>query len=244
MTDEILPISYEKDAVALQLTGINHSISKDGWITKLDTLSVPNVELGEVIQPPTDPFPPFFNNEPPLPPTSEPPVPETEQPDSPTRREAMLTSYDGVFSRDGEVKGMCARWTLNLAAGYVNALQGQSIPSQQVSAGGNANNNNEYYNNLTRLGYSKTTLTGLSKSGVISKITGTTWGYGDVVAYYANDGDPQATHKKYGHTQIYVGDINSPKWATSTKLNYNTDFPYRTRPSNSWNLIIFRAPEE
>ena len=52
MTDEILPISYEKDAVALQLTGINHSISKGGWVTKLETLSVPNVELGEVIQPP------------------------------------------------------------------------------------------------------------------------------------------------------------------------------------------------
>ena len=48
MTDDILPPSYEKDGVDLQINGINHSISKDAWITKVDTLSVPRNSLSNV----------------------------------------------------------------------------------------------------------------------------------------------------------------------------------------------------
>ena len=52
MTDEILPPSYEKDGVALTLTAINHSINTSGWVTKYETLSVPQFRtLGDIIQP-------------------------------------------------------------------------------------------------------------------------------------------------------------------------------------------------
>ncbi len=37
MTDDILPPSYEKDGVDLQIKGINHYISPQAWVTKIDT---------------------------------------------------------------------------------------------------------------------------------------------------------------------------------------------------------------
>lgn len=53
MTDEILPPSYEKNGVAITLTGINHSINTSGWETKFETLSVPRLRpLGTIIPPP------------------------------------------------------------------------------------------------------------------------------------------------------------------------------------------------
>ena len=69
------------------------------------------------------------------------------------------------------------------------------------------------------------------------------WGYGDVVVYYATEGDKDATHVKYGHTQIYVGDLTSSDWSTSIKDNYKTSFVYDNRKSNKWDFYIFRAPE-
>ena len=62
--------------------------------------------------------------------------------------------------------------------------------------------------------------------------------------YYANDGDTAASHRKYGHAQIYVGSINDVGWSTSTANNYGTSFVYGSRPSNNWDLLVFRAPEE
>jgi hypothetical protein len=61
MTDDILPPSYEKDGVDLQINGINHSISKDAWITKVDTLSVPRNSLSNVSRPPQMPSAPPSN---------------------------------------------------------------------------------------------------------------------------------------------------------------------------------------
>ena len=249
MTDDILPSSYQDDAVDLQLTGLNHSITTTAWTTKLETLSVP-AEGGDgaAIRPQqnksTATTQPATGTTTPLPATVNTPVPPPVNPLSPTRREAMLASYVGVFNRDGEKAAMCARWTANMALGYVKIIKGNTLPSKQISAGGNANNNNEYYNNLTALGYKKTASTGISKSALLSKLSSTTWGYGDVVAYWANDAPTSGknTHYIYGHTQIYVGDINSSGWSSSYKLNYNTDFPYRGRPSSNWNFMVFRAP--
>ena len=247
MTDDILPASYERDGVDLQLTGVNHSISKDAWITKLETISVPAEKLGAPKRPQQNTsaasrqtYSTTTSEN--LPQESITPTPPPVNPESATRREAMEISYNGTFARDGEVSGMCSRWSMNLALGYVDSLKNRPLSSTQINAGGNANNNAEYYNNLTKIGYTKSTSNGLSKAKLLSLLATTTWGYGDVVAYWANDGNPTSSHKKYGHTQIYVGNINSSKWSTSKKTNYNTDFPYRSRPSNNWNYIVFRAP--
>ena len=250
MTNDILPPSYQDDNVDLQVTGVNQKIDSGGWITKLDTLSTPaNKAPGSPSRPAemtsSQAQQQTTTTSTPLPPTTVAPDTPPENPEDPTRREAMKSSYDAVFDRDGEVSGMCAQWTYNLALNYVKYLNGKSLSGNKLRAGGNANNNNEYYKNLTAQGYTKTISTGLSKLNLIAKINSTVWGYGDVVAYYANDysGTGSDTHYKYGHTQIYVGDINTSGWSTSKKTNYNTSFPYNSRLSFNWNLLVFRAPE-
>ena len=251
MTDDILPPSYQNDNVDLQVTGVNQKIDGSAWITKLDTLSVPaNKSPGTPNRPAqqqSTATQQVFSSGAgkPLPPTSVVDPPESLNPESVTRFNAMQEAYNAVFARDGEVGGMCAQWTYNLALNYVKYLNGKTISGNKLRAGGNANNNNEYYNNLTKLGYVKTVSTGISKVTLLSKLSTTTWGYGDVVAYYANDKPITGTntHYKYGHTQIYVGSINSSKWSTSKATNYGATFVYNSRPSNNWNLLIFRAPE-
>lgn len=52
MTDDILPPSYENDGVDLQIKGLNHSITQEAWITKIDTQSVPAEKLGAPKRPP------------------------------------------------------------------------------------------------------------------------------------------------------------------------------------------------
>jgi hypothetical protein len=248
MTDDILPPSYEKDGVDLQLKGVNHKIDSSAWLTEMETLSVPRDVLSPVARPPQQtavkPSQTYTRKTGNLPPTSDVEPPPSSDPTSVTRFDAMQKSYNEVFKRDGQVSGMCARWSYNMAANYVSFLRGGQLVNPQLAAGGNANNNLQYYNNLVKLGYVKSQSTGLTKAACISKIQNTTWGYGDVIAYYANDEPPAGsnTHWKYGHTQIYVGSINSIGWSTSKSTNYNTDFPYRSRQSNNWNLLIFRAP--
>ena len=97
MTDDILPASYENDGVDLQLTGINHSITKEAWITKLETLSVPAEKLGAPTRPKqsrsaatTQVYSTTTSEN--LPQESLTETPPPINPESPTRREAMQTS--------------------------------------------------------------------------------------------------------------------------------------------------------
>jgi len=244
MTNDILPTTYANDGVDLQITGINHKIDKDAWITELTTQSVAAETMTTVARPAelvstaTTQQSSNLSNSLPLSNTE---APASQDPESITRFNAMQSSYNWVFSRDGEVKSMCARWSYNLALNYVKYLKGYNPEKRQLAAGGNANNNQEYYNNLTALGYTKTQSV-VTKSQLLNSLATRTWGYGDIVAYYCNDGPTNMSHVKYGHTQVYVGDINSTKWTTSTQTNYNTDFPYRSRVGDNWTYLIFTAP--
>ena len=51
MTDDILPPSYEKDGVDLQIKSINHNITSQAWTTKLETISTPADKLGPIKRP-------------------------------------------------------------------------------------------------------------------------------------------------------------------------------------------------
>jgi hypothetical protein len=237
-----LPLNYNPNDISLIVSSLSHTVTLDGWKTKVSTMVKPitPITITQDIKPKSTPIPysPDYQF-----PISETQTPPSLNPTSQDRFEAMQKSYNGVFKRDGEVSGMCSRWTYNLATNYVEFLNNRSLkPGGQLNAGGNANNNNEYYLNLVKLGYSKSQSI-VTKNRLIELIETTTWGYGDVIAYWCNDGPKDGSHVKYGHTQIYVGEINSSKWATSTPTNYNTNFPYRTRQGNNWTYIVFRAPE-
>jgi|MDSV01.1.fsa_nt_gb hypothetical protein len=248
ITDDVLPPSYDRESVDLQIRGLNHSIDPSAWTTQVEAFSVPaNKNLAapkrpaQLLSEDTTQYGTGGTGGA-LPNTVLNAAPESTDPTSVARFDAMKKSFNGVFGRDGAVSGMCAQWSYNLAVNYVEFLNGRSLSNPKLRAGGNANQNNEFFNNLTKIGYTKTVSTGLSRAQVNNQLKTTTWGYGDVVVYYANDGDINASHRKYGHAQIYVGSLVGSKWSTSTVDNYGTDFVYRSRPSNNWNFLIFRAP--
>jgi hypothetical protein len=268
ITENILPPSYDEDSVDTIIKGINHSIDTTSWTTKLDTLSTPRPKVlaiantgssGVPLSLLADPFPD------PLPPPGPEVLGEAEQPLSPIRREAMLSSYNGVFGRDresGPDEGLCARWTWNLALNYINFLRGGKLKSPKQNSGGNARDP-EFHNKLTRLGYQKFVTKGLTRDRLGTLLANPAnregvsvpWGYGDVVVYYCNERPPAGTedsHYIYGHAQIYKGDIpptqpiqggkKDSAWATDKKTNYGFPFVYGTRTGDNWNLIVFRAP--
>jgi hypothetical protein len=245
-----LPLTYNSDEVQLIIKSLSHDVSPNGWLTKVETIAGPIFEVlpslstgtysesGEIQTPKSNPAP--SNNTP----TSTTPPPPSLDPNSTSRFLAMQKSYNAVFKSHGQKSGACARWSYNLAKNYISALRGNiQIPGAQIPAGGNANQNLLYYNNLIRLGYTITKVgNNIPKQQVISLINSTTWGYGDIIAYYANDG--VGSHRTYGHTQIYVGTINSSKWATSVPNNYGSAFVYGNRKSNKWDFYVFRAPSK
>jgi hypothetical protein len=251
-----LPLTYNANIIQLIIKSLSHDISPNGWLTKVETIAGPifdidpNIAQGsyEVSQIPQEATSPPSNNTA----TSTTPPPPALDPASTSRFLAMQKSYNAVFKNQGQKSGACARWSYNLAKNYVSALRGNAqIPGAQIPAGGNANQNLLYYNNLVRLGYTMTKVgNNIPKQQVISLINSTTWGYGDIIAYYANDG--AGTHRTYGHTQIYIGSIKGiistsankrdSLWATSVSNNYGNAFVYGNRKSNKWDFYIFRAP--
>ena len=250
-----LPLSYNPSDIKLMVTSLSHTVTLDGWKTKISTIPLPIFKgsestykavgtakssgtFGSVSAASRTSSNSTGNSQP----LSNVEAPASLNPTSKKRFEAMKSAYNQVFKRDGDVASMCARWTYNLARAYtLNLKQLPANIGPQIAAGGNANNNINYYLNLTKLGYSQTKSI-LTKAQLISKIENTTWGYGDVVAYWCNNGPRSESHVKYGHTQIYVGEINRYKWASSKRLNYKTNFPYRSRRGDNWTYIVFRAP--
>jgi hypothetical protein len=156
----------------------------------------------------------------------------------------MQVSFNAVFGRDGEKSGLCARYSYNLALNYCRGLKPtNNIPGIAIAAGGNAKQNNEFWKNLVKLGYTQSKVgQNLSKSRIIEIINTTSWGSGDIFLYFANEGDTSASQVKYAHAQIYVGNLTPSKWSTSVKNNYGGSFIYNKRESNKWDLYIFRAP--
>tara|TARA_R110001592_G_scaffold205344_1_gene455898 strand:+ start:8539 stop:9123 length:585 start_codon:yes stop_codon:yes gene_type:complete len=172
--------------------------------------------------------------------------PTPVNPTDPERLKAIKKSFNGVFSVYGEIGGMCAQWTYNLALNYCRALKNSTaIPGKKLAAGGNANWNKNYWTNLVKLGYTQKKVgTNITTNQCDSILSTTVWGYGDVVIYYATEGNPEASHVKYGHTQIYVGNLTKIFWASSRKENYFASMVYRSKPSNKWDFLILRAPED
>jgi hypothetical protein len=149
----------------------------------------------------------------------------------------------------GETHGKCARGTYNHARNLVQRLRGQpGTQGMGIAAGGNANSPG-YFRNLVALGYTqynqgvmdKATLGGILKNGP----AGAPWGVGDVVTYWSNDGAADSSYRMYGHTQMYAGKLlGVGNWTTDNKYNYGgSSFVYSSKPPNSWNLIIWKAPQ-
>ena len=271
ITENVLPPSYDEDSVDTIIKGINHSIDTTAWITKLDTLSTPRPKVLATATPASSGIPLSLLEDP----FPEPPPPSTtvnlgpsDNPLSPTRREAMSSSYSHVFSEFKESpknEGLCGNWTYNLALNYRLALAEKDLNPEQQFSGIRGGVRQDGFSNLIsgKLGYTKHVTKGLTKAKLESLInnpvnedgTLVPWGYGDIIIYYCNE-KPQSgkiTHYKYGHAQIYKGDIQATQpiqenysdsvWVTDKKTNYGTSFVYSNdeRKGDNWNLIVLRA---
>ena len=259
INDEILPLSYSNDKIGVIIKGVNHSIDINGWITKLETQTSVLPETDSNPSSVSSPSPPSSNDLN-IPQSSTSgnvstqtsqgcgekliiSIPPVNLSNTNVRKLAMEKSYNSVFRQHGEASGMCSRWTYNLALNYTKILRNnQNIPGTKISAGGNANQNTAYFQGLVKLGYKQTKIaSNITKAEIINLVEKQIqYNYGDVIVYYANDGD--GSHRQYGHTQIYVNESSISKWATSTKTNYGGNFIYKGKNSNCWDLYLFRAP--
>ena len=256
--DRLLPINY-RDRIQFIITGISHKIANNDWTTTVTSISgpkwdgvvtkeAPNITVltsnANTTQPSSTSSPA------PTPSTILPPGSTTTENQKSLIKQAADATYVNTPSdaQNNADPAMCGRGTYNVARNLVelqkgrNATQGQNIP-----AGGNANSSG-YWNNLVALGYAQYNIgNNFTKAQVKDYINNgipdasginQSWVEGDVVVYYSSD------NKKY-HTQIYVGDWNTSKWACDRKNNYGTGFVYnnpKKYPQNSYTLIVFKAP--
>ena len=162
-----------------------------------------------------------------------------------TRQEQIVRDALNASFAKGETKGLCAKGTYNHAANYMKLFKGEQ-PNQgmSLSAGGNANQTG-FFNAMVRLGYQQYTGgSGLTRQALDDKLRVGPWNVGDAVTYWASDGDPSKSYVRYGHAQMYVGNITGRgNWTTDNRFNYRGSyFVYKSQPSNSWNLVVFKAP--
>jgi len=168
------------------------------------------------------------------------------------RSAALQAAYDATFSNGEYISGYCGKYTYNHAYNYTRALKGEKLAyGGSLSAGGNANQTG-YFANLIKLGYTMNVVgKNITQDELMSYLKGENYFLGDVVVYWAND-KPKETSSIYGHTQMYIGkgyitEKKSKKgapagWTTDVFTNYGSNFVYRRRGHNCWNLLHFRAP--
>jgi Type VI secretion system/phage-baseplate injector OB domain len=158
---------------------------------------------------------------------------------------AIINTVEATLAA-GEKHGSCARFTYNHAKNYVSGLKGKSMTKGASSvAGGNANGSG-YHAALSSLGYRKLVLGSNISKGELSNALKQDYDIGDIVVYWAANGDAEASCRKYGHTQIFTGAFhqrsNGHKWSTDNRNNYNTYFVYGGKSHSKWNLLLFKAP--
>ena len=149
-----------------------------------------------------------------------------------------------VASGCGEGGGACARYTWNLAKNYHRFLKGLGGLEKREAAGGNAKEK-AYYGRLeSELKYRKiSSSSSVTKADLKSMISSTKWGIGDVICYWSNTSG-SASHRIYGHTQMYVGSNSSSGWACDSKNNYGCGFVYGGKDDNNWSYVAYRSPDK
>lgn len=253
--DRLLPKEYN-NKIEFITVGVSHKIQNNDWVTVLNSITSPtynnspsiNPSLGSVLQVTSSAQQPAPVSPPPV--TNLPLTPSVS-PASGRQKDLVKKALDASFAK-GQTRNKCARGTYNHAVNLTRLQKNQNANlGMIVFAGGNANSSG-YHSNLEQLGYTQYVIgNNLPKSAVTDTINNgpkgpngdrQPWVEGDVVVYWANDGDPNGSYRKYGHTQMYVGDINNSKWATDTLNNYDVGFVYGSRSANNWNLLVFKAP--
>ena len=241
-----LPANYP-DTMEFIITGLSHKVESNVWTTELQTIMQPTIlaDVKAIVPEFTDIQPADTTCGTPV---TNPNVQGTNAPFDNRRLNSMKASYDAVFNSrpDGDA-ALCARYTYNLAYKYIKSLLNQTSPNENlIPSGGNANDN-IYWSNLSKLGYTQIVLgENLTREEAIALINGLQYNVGDVVSYKAkqpNGGNSAETSFLYGHTQIYTGTgITTSGWSSSKPNNYGSGFVYSAKPWNCYKVVLHRAP--
>jgi len=251
-----LPSNYPT-SVEFLIKNIQHEISNNKWYTKLESYCISKGNFTEKTNTSLNTASPvegFIKNNAFNPigqcgaPISFPVPPASTTPPTQIQINAMKKALDAVFTV-GEGDGDCSRYTYNIATDYINSLNNKPIKNGlPVSGKGHAKlpSTRTY---LQSLGYTSYQIgENFTKSGAINSIENffklAKFNIGDIVVYWANDGDQTASHVQYGHIQIYTaGKIPGyGEWASDKKSNFGTNFVYRSKPSECWNIYLLKAP--
>jgi hypothetical protein len=146
--------------------------------------------------------------------------------------EAMRLAGNAIFDQNGNVEGVCARYTYSIASTYSQVLAGKASSGTLTTAGGNARDLS-YRIRLVALGYKQYDIGTISLADLTNLINKGPWEIGDIINYRATSPVEGGAYI-YGHTQIYTGGVitsgggasNGVPWASSLANNYGTGRVY------------------
>jgi len=253
-----LPSNYPT-SVEFLIKNIQHEISNNKWYTKLESYCISKgnfTEKTDISLNTTSPVEGFIENNAFLPigqcgaPISFPIPPASVTPPSLIQKTAMKKALDAVFTA-GEGTTACSKYTYNIATNYINSLNNKPIENGIVvtrKGHAKAASTRTY---LQSLGYTSYKIgENFTKTGTVNSIENffklAKFNIGDIVIYWANDGNQADSWVQYGHIQIYTeGTPGYGKWASDKKTNFgNSNFVYRSKSSECWNIYLLKAPSQ
>jgi hypothetical protein len=155
--------------------------------------------------------------------------------------EAMKLAGNAIFDQNGNIEGVCARYTYSIASAYSKVLAGKAASGTLTTAGGNARDLG-YRIQLVALGYKQYDIGTINLASLTNLINKGPWEIGDIINYRATSPVEGGAYV-YGHTQIYTGGViasgrgasNGVPWASSLANNYGTGRVY----SHNVNYEVF-----
>jgi len=258
---DFLPSNYPGN-VEFLIKGITHEISDNKWFTKIESFCISKGKFadtsaasvasapGTIAGYQTGPIT-YLNNT-----TCGTPItavsPKTfNNTSNPKYINAFNKAIYNTFRGGKGESGMCSKYTYSIASALVNSLKNQAPGPQFLSGKGNAKDASTR-NFLSSLGYTVTKIgDNLSKASTQQLLNSQTYNIGDIIIYWANDGNAQDSQNKYGHIEVYSGKVWNPynynksqtNFVSSVPDNYTTNpFVYGGKPNNCWTIYLCRVP--
>jgi hypothetical protein len=254
-----LPQNYPS-VLKFLITGVTHRIEKNIWTTSLETVSTTITEINDVIPSSIDGdgtnsalAAPINREE-----SRNCGTPATYQISANPSNvgnaryaDALNKALQNTFKGGPGEPKKCALYTYSTATAFVNALKGKPLGPQFIGGQGHAKSvSTRTY--LKSLGYSVDKWAeNISKTEINKLLNGRKYNIGDILIYWANDGNPSDGCTKYGHIEIYSGKVWNPynyikpetNFVSSVPDNYGTNpFVYGQYSQNCWDVYLCKAP--
>lgn len=244
------------------IKGVSHKIDASGWITSIETVSVPVIDVIEEVSSSSNTTNTPSSTTAPSPANRAEDrncgTPVTNQiPSSPDNlgnnkyREALNKALQNTFKGGPGEAGKCALYTNSVATSFTNILKGNPPGPQFVRGKGNAKDvSTRTY--LKSLGYSVDLWAeNISKNEIQKLLNSRKYNIGDILIYWAKDGNQEEGQVKYGHIEIYSGKVWNPYTYSKPQTNYVSSVPdnYTTNPfvyggknNNCWTVYLCKVP--